>query len=60
MAIPAVIGDSHIIMALVAKFIAFVRMAVYARLGKTHIIFLLITGYIDPYVAANDGFPPVF
>lgn len=60
MAIPAVIGDSHIFVTLVTKFIELIRMAIHTGLGKTHIIFLLITGYIDTDVAANDGFPPVF
>ena len=60
MTIPTVIGDAHIIVALVTKFIAFVRMAVDARLGKAHIIFFLIAGLIDPDIAANDGFPPIF
>ena len=59
MAIPAFIGDPHIVMALVTEF-SFICMATHTGAVQTDGILLLVTRLVGSYAIPYDGEFPVF
>ena len=59
MAIPALISDSHIIVALVTEF-SLVCVAIHTGTIQTHRIFFLVARLIGPPTITDDRGLPVF
>jgi hypothetical protein len=58
MAIPALVGYAHIIMALITK-LRLIPMTIHAGTIQTHDIPLLVARYIDRPGVPNDQITPV-
>ncbi len=59
MAVPAIIGDAHIGMALVTE-LGLVFVTIHARSGQTHVIRFLVTRVVYPCTITDDRGFPVF
>ena len=58
MAVPAFVGDSRIIVALITEF-RFVLVTAHAGTVQVHVIVFLITRLVDSNAVPNDRFLPI-